>query len=276
MDKKGFFQKWKEFLSLVFFPGSILPIVVAAFGLYGSFNVKDEALANSLAIFASILTGIAGIFIKDDWDRIRGDSLLEKKGRSALRNLEAINQQIVKLRGWIREFQKSKQQNKIESLKEVDRHLSALEFNIRSGVEDWVDIEPALRKVKETVSIYQDVLKSYIEELLKNKRELLQAREDKDKERLKNRIKELEKSVKELKGDQPQVFGEGLRVSGLPGSTISLGIGNGVGMFSSLGERICGRCGKRYKEDITSVSVLSSNLCPSCEQGSSGSSILSA
>jgi len=108
MDKKGFFQKWKEFLGLLLFPGSILPIAVAAFSLYGSFNVEDEALANSLAIFASMLTGIAGIFIKDDWDRIRGDSLLEKKGKSALRNLEAINKQILKLRGWMREFQKSK------------------------------------------------------------------------------------------------------------------------------------------------------------------------
>lgn len=262
MQERTFIQKWKDFLSILFSPGSIIPFLLAVISLVLSIFIFTGALSNLLSIFASILTTIAGFFIKDDWDRVQGNSMLEKKGRSAIRNLESIGQQIIQIRSWIKNFIASKNVSEKE-LKEIDRHLTTTEMNIRSGLEDWIDIVPELKKKEEVAKKYQDVMEAHLEELFKNKTELLKVGENKElREQLEKRIRELEKNVKELKNQQQGVFGGGLAVSSTPLSYASV---SSSGLVSPL-SKTCSNCGRIYNDDVLTISqpISFNDLCPNC------------
>lgn len=259
---KDFIKKWADFLWIILSPGSIVPLIVAVISLYFAFTKPGTSFSMLLSIIASVLTAIAGFFIKDDWDKMRGDSVLEKKGRSAVRNLDAISQQIRQIREWVKLFINKKQLTKRE-LEEIDRHLGTIEMNTNAGLQDWVDIIPELKKTVEVAKTYEDVVKVYVEEILKNKKELLAVGKNQQlKEELEGKIKDLEKKVKELKKESPQVFS----VSGI-GASSFISRGNGD-IFSSLSNKICSECGKSYSESPPSVSfsALNGDLCHECKQ----------
>ena len=266
---KNFLRKWGKFLGIVFSPGSITPLAVAVISLYFAFSNPGTLISVILSIIASILTAITGFFIKDDWDKMRGDSILEKKGQSAIRNLSSIGQQIGFIRSWIKLFISKKATTKRE-LEEIDRHLGTTDMNITAGLKDWIDIVPELKKAEEVVKIYEDVIKVHIEELLKNKKELLEAGENQElRERLEKRIKELEKSVKELKREQPQVLGSGFGDSSRI-NPVGLSVIFSSNLVSGLYNKICSRCNRQYTEDPLSISLSYSNLCPECRANLGG------
>lgn len=230
--------------------------------LYLAFYYAQGILSRFLSIFSAILTAIAGIFIKSDWDKLKGNSLLEKKGWSAIRNLGSIGEQISQIRNWIKFFISRKTVTKRE-LEEVDRHLGTMVMNIRSGLADWIDIVPELKKTEEVARSYEDVIKTYIEEILRNKKELVTVGENQElRERLERRIKELEKSIRDLKKEQPKVFASGLRdtISVAPSSVFESTV-----FPSSF--KTCLMCGKTYLRDFSTISALSphSNICPECQ-----------
>lgn len=263
MQERTLVQKWKDFLSILLSPGSIIPFFLASISLALSIFIFTGALSNLLSIFASILTAIAGFFVKDDWDKLQGNSMLEKKGKSAIRNLESIGQQITQIRGWIKSFINSKNASEKE-LREIDRHLTTTEMNIKSGLEDWIDIVPELKKKEEVAKKYQDVMEAHLEELFKNKTELLKVGENKElREQLEKRIKELEKNVKELKNQrQLAVFSGGLATSSTPLSYASISPSS----FTSPSTKTCSNCGRKYNNDDLTIQHLMSfdDLCPNC------------
>lgn len=190
-QKKTFKQKWRDFFEVVFSPGSISPLVIAGVSLYLS-TKSESPLSYALAIFASLMTAIAGYFIKDDWDRMRGVSLLKNKGLSAIRNLKAINEQINRIRNYIDNFLKSKKNIK-DNLLEVNRHLSMVKFNIDSGIEDWIDVVPELDIFSEISSKETEI------SLIKKKISSLEKRDNKEIIKQKRRIEELASEIKKLK-----------------------------------------------------------------------------
>ena len=258
---KKFFQKWGNFLGIIFSPGSVSPLIIAAFCLYFAFTKSGTPLSILLTIIASILTAIAGFFIKDDWDKLKGDSVLEKKGRSAIRNLDAISQQIIQIRDWAKLFIGQKKITRRE-LEEIDRHLGTIEMNAKAGLQDWVDIIPELKKTAEVTKTYEDVLKVYIEEILKNKKELLTAGKNQQlKEELEEKIKDLEKRFRELKKESPRVFtGGGITM----GPFVS---GGSSRVFSRLDNKICSECGRTYYDDnLLAISAFNRDICPDCKK----------
>jgi len=264
---KKLWNKWKKFIEIVLAPGSIIPIIIAAISLYVAFTSAGRGFSIFLSIFASVITAIAGLFIKDDWEKMRGNTILEKKGSSAIRNLSAIGQQIFQIKTWIKTFTSEKSVTKEglkRELEEIDRHITTMEMNIKAGLQDWTDIVPELKETEEVARAYESVVKKYLEELLKNKKELLGVGENKElKEKLESRIKELEKNVRELKKEQPHMFNEvGTGID----SFISVG---GGGTYSNLfNTKICSKCGKSYNEDSTPTAsnILNRNLCPECRK----------
>jgi len=268
MENKTFLQKWQAFLNILCSPGSAIPLIFATICLVLSIFIFTGSLSNLLAIFASILTSIAGFFIKDDWDRLQGNLMLEKKGKSALRNLGAISQQVIQIRKWIKSFVSKKETSKRE-LEEIDRHLNTMEMHLKSGLADWTDIVPELKNKEEVSKNYDDTIKEYIEERLENQKKLLRVGANKDlKEQLESRIKELEEKVKSLRREQ---YSASVSPSASIG-TISLpSIDLGNNQVNSI-KKTCSNCGKTYNEDfsnwlspIGSASpTLGGDLCKDC------------
>ncbi len=188
-----------------------------------------------------------------------------KKGQSAIRNLSSIGQQIIQIRNWTKSFIGSKEITKRE-LEEINRHLSTTEINIKSGLADWVDIVPELRENIEVVKNYEDVIRGYIEEILKNKKELLVIGDNNVelKEKLDKKIKELEKNIKDLKKEPPYAFSNSV-------SALGAGVNSGVLSFGVGSTKTCSLCGKNYLDDYVSVQNLGySNICPECRKKSFG------
>lgn len=264
MQERTFIQKWRDFLSIIFSPGSIIPFLLSGISLGLAIFIFTGALSDLLSILASILAAIAGFFIKDDWDRVQGNAMLEKKGRSAIRNLESIGHQIFQIRNWIKNFVSSKNTTDRE-LKEIDRHLTTAQMNIKAGLEDWIDIVPELKQKEEVAKQYQETLEALMKEVLNKEVELLKIGEtNKDlKAQLEKRIKEIEKRVQELKSEQSKVFG-GFMPSTSPSSLATISPSGSISL-PNLFVKTCSICGKIYQDD-DNLAISINDICPDCKR----------
>ncbi len=200
-------KKWGIFFTIAFSPGSAVFVLFTLVGLFLAYHFKENTLFSTLlSIISSIFAGIGGNFIKDDYDKLMGKNILEKKGRSALRNLQGINTQLLNLRNWIACFitKKTTEEEKQKFI-EIDRHIETTQLNISAGLEDWIDIVPELREGKEKNAElekqYRDYLQVIVSELIEKKKELTSSKDDARTEELKKKISNLEKEMKELKRD---------------------------------------------------------------------------
>lgn len=247
------------FLSIVLSPGSAIFLVVAIGCLYLSYIKFDEqSLSNILAVLASISAAVAGTFLKDDWDKMQESSLLVEKGRSAIRNLESIEKQIIQIRRWIKLFLENKTAKR--DLKEIDRHLSTTEMNITSGLLDWIDIIPELQEKENEMKNYKETLKAFNNEILKIKRESIKAGESK-KKKLEKRMRDLETEIEKLKEEKIE--------HGQINNALSIGSLD-AGYIYGTGDKVCSNCGKSYKEELLfsnfPKTVTYANLCPDCRK----------
>lgn len=265
MEETGFKKKWSNFGSIIFSPGSGIALLLAVISQGFAIIVFTGALSNLLSIFASISAAIAAIFIKDDWDKLQGNSMLEKKGKSALRNLDAINQQVIQIRRWIRGFITKKETAKRE-LEEIDRHLDTMVMHLKSGLADWIDIVPELKQKEEVSKSYDETIKAFIEERLENQKKLLNAGTDKDlKIQLEKRIKELEEKVKVLRKEQYGVFSSpGIAIGS---ASLSPSMSPNIISISNSNKKKCIKCGKQYNDDFFGLGypLSSENICSECK-----------
>lgn len=268
-----FKQKWFNFLKAIGAPIPLLSILSAVALIIISVVFKDKTEFSVLTnLIGSVFIGIAGAFIKGGYDELSGESILIKKGQSAIRNLSSINQQIAQIQEWIAAFIKKNDISKRE-LEEVNRHLGTATLNISSGLADWIDIVPELRQTGEVVKNYENVIKAYIEELLKNRKELIEAGENKElKEQLEKRIKELENNVKNLRFQQSNVFSSGITVSPSvnPSASYVGGVISSPLNIAQFFKKTCSICGKSYGDDLSGYSVLTTppDICPECRKKS--------
>lgn len=266
-----FKQKWINFLKAIGAPITSFSILGAAILIVISIVYKDKTEFSILmTLIGSIFIGIAGAFIKGGYDELSGESILIKKGQSAIRNLSSISQQITQIQNWITTFIKKNEISKRE-LEEVNRHLGTTALNINSGLADWIDIVPELRETDEVVKNYESVIKAHVEELLKSKKELIAAGENKAlKDQLEKRIKELEGNVKNLRLQQSNVFSSGITASPSVSSSASY-VGSVVGAplnASQFFKKTCSVCGKTYEDDWDEnrLTITLDDICPDCKK----------
>lgn len=267
-----FKQKWINFLKAIGAPIPLFSIFGAVILIIVSIVYKDKTEFSILTtLIGSIFIGIAGAFIKGGYDELSGESILIKKGQSAIRNLSSISQQITQIQNWITAFIKRSEISKRE-LEEINRHLGTTALNISSGLADWIDIVPELRQTGEVVKNYENLIKAYIDELLKNKKELIAAGENKElKEQLEKKIKELEGNVKSLRA-QSNVFSSGVTISPSVSPSASY-VGSVVGApltVSQLFKKTCSLCGKAYEDDWNDnrLTITLDDICPDCKKKS--------
>jgi len=271
-------EKWSNFIGIIFGPGSVIFVFLTVVSLGSSFYFEENReMSILLAGLGSVFGGIAGIFIKDDYNKSLGENTLEKKGRSAVRNLQSIGKQLQNIRFWVAGFLREKVGEEQKNfLKEIDRHISTAQMNIESGFEDWVDIIPELsegaERAAEITKKQQEVLRAYVGELLEKKRELVVSTDEKRVDELKKRISILEKQIKEIRSDNNRSLGVSIPLSstsitgnvpfivgpstfGVSGTTTSLGTGYrckncgknmGYGVGMNIYDSYCDECKKEF------------------------------
>lgn len=261
-----FLQKWKNFFKAIFSPVPLFSIIVSIVLIFISLVYADKREFSVLInLIGSVFLAIAGAFIKGGYDELVGESVLIKKGQSAIRNLSSISNQITFIRSWINKFIK-KDVSKRE-LEEINRHLETTLMNTHSGLADWIDIIPELKESGEVAKSLESTIKSYIGEILEKKKELLKAGENKElKKQLGGRIKELEKEIKEINYQAGGIINSGAVISSNPVSLGSVGQVNFSDFSPYLNTTTCQKCGRIYQDDLPTISI-SQKLCPDCRKG---------
>lgn len=203
-------RKWLKAISIILSPWFLISAGITGISLYLSVYYKANIpFSNTMTIAGSIFGGITGALFKDEYDRISNRNILEKKGRSAVRNIEGIRIQLRNIEAWIIEFAKrTRKQEDKRTLEEVNRHVATIDLNIAAGLADWVDIVPELKQKEELQRTQKDTIQSYIDEILKNKKTLLHASEQEGKT-IKKKISDLEKEVREIKNDSGLIINAG-------------------------------------------------------------------
>lgn len=192
-------NKWFTFFNIILSPTTLFSTIVVLISLYFAYEYKDNLLFSTLlTIIASFFAGLAGSFVKDDYEKISGKSILEEKGKSAIRTLSSISRQIDSISEYIDLKIKSKKRIEKDFLVEVSRHLSTTQDQLDSGLHDWIDVVPTLKR---SLTTFQK-----IEELEFEKKQL--------EKRTNNGTEEKENLVIEIskKEDEIQKLKRGLRM----------------------------------------------------------------
>lgn len=172
----NWFKKWRNLAEVFLNPLFIVSAIIAGASLFFSIHYHENSLfANAMLIVGSLFAGVAGAFFKDEYDELTGKGILEKKGRSALRNLETISTQLYIIKTWAEVFSQEVSTGKEykSAFEEISRHILAIELNIASGIEDWVDIISDVKKSGEgdfaIDKKYKEVVESIMAELTEKK-----------------------------------------------------------------------------------------------------------
>ncbi len=269
-------EKWKIFWNVTSSPGAAIFSLFTVLSLIFAYFFKDNTLFSTLlTVLGSFFAGFAGSFVKDDYEKIVGQNILEKKGRSALRNLQGISTQLCNVKIWVDDFlKKTKKTEGKNILEEINRHISTIELNIASGLADWIDIVPELKekseKEAEIEKKYKDAAQSVMIELLEKRKELASANDEKIEQELKKKISDLEKQIKEIKKDRSQsthgvVWGSSV-LSEPINIVTSAELNNGI-RLASLGSQKCIKCGKQFTRNWLSASNYGHNsYCDECSK----------
>ena len=274
-------KKWGKFLEVILSPGSVIFSILTILSLVFAYHFKQNILFSTLlSIIGSVFAGIAGSLFKDDYDQLMGKNILEKKGRSALRNIESIEKQIVQIRKWLPSFKDIGKEGK-KALAEIDRHLSTAQLNISSGLADWIDIVPELKaNIQQRAEIdkqYVEIIQSSVKELWDKRKELASSKDQKQEEELKKKISELEKQIKEIQKERSRIVGGtagGLITAtgiGFGGSLSALsGENNGQILWSGSSilpwQQKCSNCGIVFDSDPRVTNLSGRNLCSECKK----------
>lgn len=260
--------------SILFSPGFFISAGVTFLSLYISvFYKANIPFSNTMAIVGSISGGIAGAFLKDEYDKRSGKNILEKKGRSALRNLEGIRTQLSNIETWVVDFSKhTRKKEDKRTLEEINRHISTINLNITAGLKDWEDIVPELKeRIEQEAQIekkYKEAAQSVIVEILEKRKELASTKDEKVEKELKKKIGALEKQIKEIERDRSQSDHGGgwIQNSTLNEPLFSASANLNKGAFAlDLGASKCEICGRSINSYSAGVR-LNLNRCDNCQK----------
>ncbi len=182
-------REWKTFLSILFKPLVICPILITAILLYfaNADAATDKRFSILLNILASISLGLAGGVLNDAYKELTGDNILIKKGLSAVRNLSLCRLKINNI----------SRRAKEASNEEMTNLLAMLEKDIANATQEWNDIIPG---VTEDIEVSYILLKEKEEELASAKSNLDRINSEKisDLERKGKLIDEQNKKIDDL------------------------------------------------------------------------------
>jgi len=267
---KAILSEWVTLLTLISRPAIILPLGIAVLALYvASISDISKEVKLILNIVAALASGIAGGATIEWWKNISGNTIVVKKGQSAVRNLTLIREKAKN----IAERTRSK-----SNLEEIENLLGLLEKDLGNSIKDWNDILPAVvatedlyAKLDEKEKENHDI-RSQIEKL-KEDLEKEKTWTTGEKEELKKLIAAKEEEAAKLRVEIKNLKSMtlaatyALTATPLPASALYYTVPAGDISYESLvltggQEGTCKNCGKKYKMRA----IGENGLCNECNK----------
>lgn len=273
-DENSLKNDWRLTRDLMLKPIVILPVILTFVALYSANTVSDTSYALLLNIAATLASAFAGGFLYDAYKTFTGNTLIIKKGQSAIRNLSLARYKIRNI--------SNRATNDAPSV-ELSNLLSLLEKDIANATQEWNDIIPGVQQIEEMYKLIEEKENERQKENNEKQEIAKQLELSKvdaaGKESLKSEISKKNKKIDEL-SSQIQILQANASsplVSNVSvGPVAELGLrgysGYSVhsarmaaleqGFFSPAfpNGKICDKCGKTY----TPGNWYAANVCPDC------------
>lgn len=250
-------NEWKLYISLFLKPLSIIPVVLFLLSFYyaNATDITDKRFSLSLNAFAAVALAVAGGFLYDAFKSLTGDTILIKKGLSAVRNLSLARGKTKNI------INRAKESASTEEIKNL---LGLLEKDIANATQEWNDILPGVDRKEE---IYK-VLAEKENELEIAQKQLESEKElgEVEKERLRKEILRLSQDISRLQltASSTPVSGESRLVRTLKhGDFADTGAAKTTIAPTLSQFKACSKCGKPYIEYDTSKLFIES-ICQDC------------
>ena len=253
-------NQWKIGLGIFASPLIIIPLIACGLSLYfATYQFTKQPFSLVLNIIAVVLAGVASGGIWDSVKNIMGNTLLIKKGDSAVRNLSLARLKVKNI---------SERANMKASIEEIMNLLGLLEKDVANSLQEWNDILPGVANI-EVVYALLDEKENELNTAIQEKEELnnrlahekqFQAGE---KEKLQNDFDKMSKRVLELTQEIGRLQTQAVTTSGYSGN-ISAAMGpiglTGLGVGSrKLTVGLCSKCGKIS-------ALIDKGLCSDCNK----------
>jgi hypothetical protein len=146
-------DSWKSFIKTIFTPWIIILVLAVFFIIRWSIDEANKLVTNNLlvsllSVFISILSGIVGAILYKRWTDFTESGKLAVRGKSAIRNLKMLLNNITQLREKVITFicprlekEHSKETPEIFMREIIDRCTNLQEETVNS-IENWTDITP--------------------------------------------------------------------------------------------------------------------------------------
>ena len=241
---KSLKDKWKAFFALTFDPWNLLLCIAVGSLFYLSIGENDRLNSSLSYILITITSAILGGRISQQWSSISETGVLVARGKSAVRGLKLLLQNVATLEGRIRSF--SINSNEIENNPQVVKRnyeeaiaiCGLLQEETVSSIENWTDIVPdadiksqigEISKLKTQIHDREDELQQLEKEVAN-----IKGKTEKEQETLRNQIHDKERQIRTMEYDLIKAKVNIGGVSGVLRSNEGIGISSLLGGYKIL------------------------------------------
>ena len=188
-------KQWKIGLGIFAAPLIIIPVIACGLSLYfAREQFTKQPFSLVLNIIAAVLAGVASGGIWDSVKNMMGNTLLIKKGDSAVRNLSLARLKVKNI---------SERTKKKASTEEIMNLLGLLEKDVANSLQEWNDILPGVANIEVVYGLLdekENELNTAIQEKEELNNQLAQEKQFQagEKEKLQNDFDKMKKRVSEL------------------------------------------------------------------------------
>ncbi|MDO8723432.1 MAG: hypothetical protein Q7J31_14580 [Syntrophales bacterium] len=260
------FEEWATIISILFRFWVFIPLLVSISAIYYAYSESaNKSYSLFLNILATVSAGVASAFLFDSIKEIMGNTIIIKKGASAVRNLSQARQNIKNIVDRIKES---------ASLDEIKNLLVRLEKDVANATQEWNDILPGVDNIEVVYSLLYEKekdldtanqrnkeLKEGLKEKLSESAKGTEAKESlhQELEINKRKIEDLKKEISRLQYSTSMVAS----ATGATGTSGSFGT-TGPGYWEKrLKDALFQKC-KECGNDYIHIGLMDGGLCDKC------------
>lgn len=251
-------KQWKIGLGVFLAPFIIIPLIACGLSLYfATYQITEQPFSLVLNIIAALLAAIASGGIWDTVKNMMGNTLLIKKGDSAVRNLSLGRLKVKNI---------SERTKMKASPEEIMNLLGLLEKDVANSLQEWNDILPGVANIEVVYGLLaekENDLSIAIQEKEELNNRLAQEEQFQagEKEKLQKDFDKMRKRVLELTQEIGRLETQAVTTSGYSTLAIPFGV-SALGPLTKI-VRACSKCGKPY-EIMNALS--DKGLCSDCNK----------
>ena len=138
-------KNWTTFFYSIMTPNAVIPLAAGTIITALSFLIASPLISRLMYLTGAVLFTFGSSGVKNNYQKTMHDSILLQKGKSASRNLQSVASQCRKISVAANRISSRKRINK-NHYKELSKNIEGISLRINSGIEDWQDLVPELKK----------------------------------------------------------------------------------------------------------------------------------